>query len=117
MLQVAFNSATQPAIGLSLLCLLLDVCKQLYEEELVGSSKSMVFPYLTVNHRYFYDGSFGYGNIDRVGGVLSHLNKLYRLELSNALGSNHEFFTRRSSEPSNFFRDICKYIKQSNSSI
>lgn len=108
MLQVSYNSATQPAIGLSLLCLLLDVCKQLYEEEVVGSSKSKDFPYLTVKHRYFYDGSFGYGNIDRVGGVLSHLNKLYRLELSDALGSNHESFNRPSTESNNIFRDICE---------
>lgn len=108
MLQVSYNSATQPAIGLSLLCLLLDVCKQLYEEEVYQAPKSMGLPYLTVNHRYFYDGSFGYGNIDRVGGVLSHLNKLYRLELSDSLGSNHDFFNQPSAEPSNFFRDICE---------
>lgn len=90
---------TQPAIGLSLLCLLLDIAKQLHEEE--KSNKE----YLTVGHRYFYSGAFCYGSIDRVGGVLSHLNKVFKTEMSEALGPNHEPIPQPQ-EQTNFLRDI-----------
>lgn len=60
---------------------------------------------MTVNHRYFYDGSFNYGSLDRLGGVLSHLNKVFKKELLEALGNGHQTVTH-AQEPSNFFRDI-----------
>jgi hypothetical protein len=106
LIQVTFNSPTQPAIGLSLLCLILDISKQLYNEECAGSpSSSLDSPYLIVNHRYFYDGSFNYTNVDRIGGVISHLNKVHRRDLSEALGDE---FVQRPQETSGLFRDICE---------
>lgn len=61
--------------------------------------------------RLFYDGSINYSGIDRLGGVLSHLNKTFKKELIQLLGPNHEvilameqsqdqpFFTRLSDLP------------------
>lgn len=40
--------------------------------------------------RTFYDGSMNYNGIDRLGGVISHLNKTYRNELIHLLGPEHE---------------------------
>lgn len=40
--------------------------------------------------RAFYDGSINYAGIDRLGGVLSHLNKTYKTELLHLLGPEHE---------------------------
>lgn len=37
----------------------------------------------------FYDGSVNYYNIDRLGGVLSHLNKTLKVDLMRVLGANH----------------------------
>ncbi|XP_075216165.1 E3 ubiquitin-protein ligase RNF123-like isoform X2 [Lycorma delicatula] len=45
------------------------------------------FPKIPI--RVFYDGTINYFNIDRFGGVLSHLQKLLRLELIEELGPNH----------------------------
>ncbi|XP_043268738.1 E3 ubiquitin-protein ligase RNF123-like isoform X2 [Venturia canescens] len=42
----------------------------------------------------FYDGSLDYYGIDRLGGVLSHLNKTYKRDLIANLGSNHEIIAR-----------------------
>lgn len=98
-LSASFTTTTQPAIGLSLLCLVLDVAKQLHDEE---NSKQ---EHLTVNHRLFYDGSFNYGSNDRIGGVLSHLNKVFKKELTEALGADHEPVVQPQ-ESTNFLRDI-----------
>lgn len=40
--------------------------------------------------RAFYDASINYSGIDRLGGVLSHLNKTYKKELIHLLGPDHE---------------------------
>lgn len=98
-LSASFTTTTQPAIGLSLLCLVLDVAKQLHDEE---NSKQ---EHLTVNHRLFYDGSFNYGSNDRVGGVLTHLNKVFKKELTETLGVDHEP-VQQPQESTNFLRDI-----------
>lgn len=82
-----------------MLCLILDIAKQLHDDE------NTKHEHLTVNHRYFYDGSFNYGSLDRLGGVLSHLNKVFKKELLEALGAGHET-VNHGQEPSNFFRDI-----------
>jgi Kip1 ubiquitination-promoting complex protein 1 len=104
---MSLNATTQPAIGLSLLCLLLDVAKQLHEEE------EPVKEFLIVNHRYFYDTTLNYGSIDRVGGVLSHLCRVFKNELVEALGAEHDSFhqqqqqeSQQPPESSNFLRDI-----------
>lgn len=41
-------------------------------------------------NRVFYDGSIDYLGIERLGGVVSHLNKLHRNELVQILGPEHE---------------------------
>ncbi|XP_020709674.2 E3 ubiquitin-protein ligase RNF123-like isoform X2 [Athalia rosae] len=40
--------------------------------------------------RNFYDASINYAGIDRLGGVLSHLNKTFKAELLHHLGPEHE---------------------------
>ncbi|XP_016914333.1 E3 ubiquitin-protein ligase RNF123 [Apis cerana] len=40
--------------------------------------------------KVFYDGSIDYLGIERLGGVVSHLNKLHRNELVQILGPEHE---------------------------
>lgn len=97
-----FATTTQPAIGLSVLCLLLDVARDFHKSE-KGAEK-----YLKVNHRFFFDGSYFYGSSDRVGGVLSHLNKVFKKELAGALGNDFQPSTipsHQEHQPS-FLRDI-----------
>lgn len=60
---------------------------------------------MLVDHQFFYDGSFNYGSNDRVGGVLSHLNKVFKKELAEALGDDHQPVAPPPPEP-NIFRDI-----------
>ncbi|XP_017767583.1 PREDICTED: E3 ubiquitin-protein ligase RNF123 [Eufriesea mexicana] len=47
-------------------------------------------PSVYVPCRIFYDGSIDYSGTDRLGGVVSHLSKLYRSELIQLLGPEHE---------------------------
>ena len=42
-----------------------------------------------VPSRVFYDGSVNYYNLDRLGGVLSHLNKTLKPHLMRVLGTDH----------------------------
>lgn len=58
-----------------------------------------------MNHNFFYDGSFNYGQFDRLGGVLSHLNKVFKKELTEALGVDHEPVAQPE-ESTNFLRDL-----------
>uniref|UniRef100_A0A182PVH9 RING-type E3 ubiquitin transferase n=1 Tax=Anopheles epiroticus TaxID=199890 RepID=A0A182PVH9_9DIPT len=85
-----YSSTTQPAIGLSFLCTLLDVAKTLWEEECEheGGSKAKTVP-PTIDCRFFYDGTFKYSNLDRIGGVLSYLRKHFRMQLIERLGPDH----------------------------
>ncbi|XP_053673835.1 E3 ubiquitin-protein ligase RNF123 [Anopheles nili] len=84
-----YSSTTQPAIGLSFLCTLLDVAKTLWEEECVhpDSTDKTIPP--TIDCQYFYDGTFKYSNLDRIGGVLSYLRKHFRSQLIEKLGADH----------------------------
>lgn len=41
-------------------------------------------------NRVFYDGSIDYSRIERLGGLVSHLNKMHRGELIQLLGSEHQ---------------------------
>ncbi|XP_040165618.1 E3 ubiquitin-protein ligase RNF123 isoform X2 [Anopheles arabiensis] len=85
-----YSSTTQPAIGLSFLCTLLDVAKTLWEEECDherGLDGKTVPP--TIDCRFFYDGTFKYSNLDRIGGVLSYLRKHFRTQLIERLGADH----------------------------
>jgi Kip1 ubiquitination-promoting complex protein 1 len=58
-----------------------------------------------VNDCYFYDGSLNYGSLDRVGGVLSHLNKVFKKELQDALGDGIQP-DEQPQQSTNFLRDI-----------
>lgn len=108
LLQVSYNNPTQPAIGLSSLCLILDVAKSMHDDEIKNAGFAKMFKYLDVDHRYFYDGALVYSNVDRVGGVVSHLNKLYSEELKNTLGDEHSSSRAMDSTHTTLFRDICK---------
>jgi hypothetical protein len=48
----------------------------------------------------FYDGSVNYYNIDRLGGVLSHLNKTLKVDLMGVLGADHPVITTTESSES-----------------
>lgn len=79
---ISYAPPTQPAVALSFLCISLDVLQTLYANELPDSA-AFVPPHT------FYDGSQKYFHFDRVGGVLSHLQRHYREELIARLGSDH----------------------------
>lgn len=55
------------------------------------------FPFMTklkyFNFRSFCDSSINYSGIDRLGGVLSHLNKTFQNDLLQLLGTDHETVT------------------------
>ncbi|XP_058814876.1 E3 ubiquitin-protein ligase RNF123 [Topomyia yanbarensis] len=87
-----FSSSTQPAIGLSFLCALLDVARTLWNEEVVANSEDTSAPPY-IDYRFFYDGTFKYTNIDRIGGVLSYLRKHFRTQLVERLGEDHPSLT------------------------
>lgn len=70
-------------VAFSFLCLLVDVVKSMFNDELPKTDPE-------INPKYFFDGSFRYHHFDRVGGVLSHLRKTYRTDVAAFLGSNHE---------------------------
>ncbi|KFB45879.1 AGAP009295-PA-like protein [Anopheles sinensis] len=86
-----YSSTTQPAIGLSFLCTLLDVAKSLWEEECVqrGSGVDRKSAPPAIDCQFFYDGTFKYANLDRIGGVLSYLRKHFRTQLVEKLGPDH----------------------------
>ncbi|XP_058056698.1 E3 ubiquitin-protein ligase RNF123 [Anopheles bellator] len=89
-----YSSTTQPAIGLSFLCTLLDVAKTVWEEECgdhhtPGASRGKKPSAPSIDCRLFYDGSFKYANLDRIGGVLSYLRKHFREQLLERLGGDH----------------------------
>lgn len=44
-------------------------------------------------NRVFYDGSIDYSKVERLGGVASHLNKIYKEELMQLLGQEYEAVT------------------------
>jgi hypothetical protein len=48
---------------------------------------------IVVPARTFYDGSVNYYNLERLGGVLSHLNKTLKPELVRVLGPDHSVIT------------------------
>ncbi|KAK2581027.1 hypothetical protein KPH14_006075 [Odynerus spinipes] len=60
---------------------------------------------VSVPCRVFYDASINYSGIDRLGGVLSHLNKTFKKELLQLLGPEHEVITSmdHSQDPANAF--------------
>lgn len=103
---ISYAPPTQPAVALSFLCILLDVLKTLYANELPGCDAF-------VEPQTFYNGSLKYFHFDRVGGVLTHLQRHYRQELQTRLGSEHSSFENESDPVSGIYggvelSDICK---------
>lgn len=88
-------TATQPAVALSLLCILLDILKTNFMMECPDGG-------IFVPPKAFYDGSLQYFRFDRIGGILSHLKRLYRDDLVQQLGPNVEPTSNESDE---LFRD------------
>ncbi|CAD7092671.1 unnamed protein product [Hermetia illucens] len=83
LLQGNFTPPTESPVALSFLCILVDIAKSLFEKE-ISEEIAAVDPV------YFVDGSFRYYHFDRIGGVLSHLRKIYRTEIVAQLGEDHD---------------------------
>lgn len=106
-----YTSPTQPAVALSFLCILLDILQTLFAEE-CADSPTIVAPH------YFYDGSLKYFHFDRIGGVLSHLNRQHRNELTVRLGGDHTSLHSNSDQTPGSFNgvelsDICELFLDS----
>ncbi|KAL0278673.1 UNVERIFIED_CONTAM: hypothetical protein PYX00_000425 [Menopon gallinae] len=80
----------QTPLPVTLCCFhrLLSTFRQLWEYE-VGKRP------VTIDSKIFYDASVNYYTIDRIGGVLSHLNKTYVQELTNVLGPDHKVVNKK----------------------
>lgn len=101
-LQGQYVVPTQPAVALSFLCILLEVLRHLFKTE-TQNQKDCISP------RYFYDGTLKYTHMDRLGGNLSYLRNIYKKELVEMLGSNHEVLTEEHSQVQNQSNlSICK---------
>lgn len=97
-------SPTQPAIALSFLCIVIEIAKIMWETEI---SEKHVY----IDPINFYDNTFKYLNIDRIGGVLSFLRRNLRNDLIASLGPDHPSITQPDiPEPQqqSEFSDICK---------
>lgn len=104
---ISYAAPTQPAVALSFLCILLDVLQTLYANEL-PDSVAFVAP------QTFYDGSLNYFHFDRVGGVLTHLQRHYREELVARLGSDHDPVENSDEQMAGIYNgmelsDICEF--------
>lgn len=92
-------------MALSFLCILVDIAKSLFEKEISGEIAA-------VDPVYFVDGSFRYYHFDRIGGVLSHLRKIYRTEIVAQLGEDHDALYNI--ETTDLIRadnsDVCKFL-------
>lgn len=107
---ISYAPPTQPAVALSFLCILLDVLQTLYANELPDSTAF-------VSPQTFYDGSLKYFHFDRVGGVLTHLQRHYRQELMTRLGSDHSSIENSDEPTTGIYNgvelsDICELIEK-----
>lgn len=80
----------QTPLPVTLCCFhrLLVTFRELWETE-VGKRPVVIDP------KVFYDASINYYTVDRVGGVLSHLNKTYIQELTAVLGPDHKVVNKK----------------------
>ncbi|KAJ8674034.1 hypothetical protein QAD02_005296 [Eretmocerus hayati] len=68
--------------------------------------------------RSFCDSSINYFRIDRLGGVLSHLNKTYRNDLLELLGTDHETVSETpDTQMTNLFREATRVADTSALSV
>lgn len=102
-MQGNYTTPTQPAVGLSFLCILLDITKTLWNESNKNGESMFVE---TTN---FYDGTLMYSNIDRLGGILSHLKKVNRSEMISLLGENHIALSSQATVDIQNLGDICEF--------
>lgn len=103
-MQGNYTTPTQPAVGLSFLCILLDITKTLWSE--TNKNDDWMF----VDTTNFYDGTLMYSNIDRLGGVLSHLKKVNRAEMIELLGENHIALSSQTAADISNLGDICEFV-------
>lgn len=103
-MQGNYTTPTQPAVGLSFLCILLDITKTLWNESALNDES------MFVETKNFYDGTLMYSNIDRLGGILSHLKKVNRTEMISILGENHiALSNNQNSVDVHNLGDICEF--------
>ncbi|XP_012272240.1 E3 ubiquitin-protein ligase RNF123 isoform X2 [Orussus abietinus] len=79
------TSIPQTPLPITLCCFhrLLTAFRVLWDTEIQSSP-------IYIPCRSFYDASINYAGIDRLGGVISHLNKTFKTELIHLLGPDHE---------------------------
>lgn len=105
LLQGHYVVPTQPAVALSFLCILLDVSRNLFGEEVAHHC---------IAPRYFFDGTMRYAHMDRVGGNLSYLRNVYKKELIETLGGDHAALIDEPQDRRNHSdMSICKWHTQS----
>ncbi|XP_037951834.1 E3 ubiquitin-protein ligase RNF123 isoform X2 [Teleopsis dalmanni] len=76
-MQSSIHYPIQDQVSLSLLCILIDITRNSFEKE-VNKQKPIV------DCEYFF--KFDYYHFDRLGGVMSHLKKVFREEVNQYLG-------------------------------
>lgn len=86
MIHGSLINPAQPAVGLALLCILLDVVKSMWDKGYPNRPKA-------IDARCFFDGTLIYKGTDRVGGIISYLRKHLRAQLVASLGETHESMT------------------------
>uniref|UniRef100_W8AXB6 RING-type E3 ubiquitin transferase n=1 Tax=Ceratitis capitata TaxID=7213 RepID=W8AXB6_CERCA len=79
LMQSSIMHPMESTVALAFICILIDAAKTLFERELPAAQ-------LEIKPDYFFDGTFEYQHFDRVGGVLSHLRKVHRSDISTHLG-------------------------------
>lgn len=64
-----------------------------------------------IDTKFFYDGTLKYLNIDRIGGVLSHLKKVHRNEMLEQLGKNHQEIIYKNDIPKSESTETSMYME------
>lgn len=87
----SLGTQTPPAVALSLVCIVLDLIQDLTDTTAGGTRTDQSGP----RPRYvqpvnFYNETLQYSCFDRLGGVVSYLNKAYATELAQRLGQEQQ---------------------------
>ncbi|XP_017466845.1 PREDICTED: E3 ubiquitin-protein ligase RNF123 [Rhagoletis zephyria] len=80
LMQSSIMHPIESTVALSFICMLIDATRTLFERELPATQAE-------IKPDYFFDGTFEYQHFDRVGGVLSHLRKVHRNDITTYLGA------------------------------
>lgn len=79
-MQSSIQHPLDAPVALAFVSILIDQARTLFKDELPSHVTE-------VNADFFVDQSFDYMHFDRVGGVLSHLNKVYRADIETHFGA------------------------------